>query len=551
MDSSNRNMQCTFFDFLIKDEKIIQPTTEDISSSISIEVFDDKLLTKYNLYSLKDYELDILNFGLENTWNYLCEYILNYKNTNKFLNYSNLSELYEIGLAISDKQQKKESGQYYTPDDVALIMSTWFDKGKGINVCDVACGTGKLVLTYFDYIGRDRTLKILKNGNLYLYDLDKTALKICKTILILKYGKEYSKLIHDINCDFLDSNIKLPQNCKVISNPPYSQIKQISMNWDKTEVLLKTKELYSAFMEKIITQSKSSVIISPYSFIGGNKFYSLRKLMNDKNGFIVSFDNVPGNIFCGKKHGIFNTNTSNSVRAAITIVENLPNLKGFKLSPLIRFKNEERKNLLKTDVIERFIYDKYQIVSKKNPKYYKCEKHLGDLWTLWEQKSNKHLYNYIVQYGEYVLSMPNTCRYYTSASNGKMKRNGQITLCFNDEEVFNYVYCMINSSFVYWYWRLFDGGITYPRGLLLDMPIFYDLLSENDKKFFNKTTQEMIKNSSSFIIKKNNIGIQENIKFPRKYRDEINKKLLDILGLDIDVKIFDIVHSNMALEVNV
>ena len=42
--------------------------------------------------------------------------------------------------------------------------------------------------------------------------------------------------------------------------------------------------------------------------------------MNQYNGEIYSFDNVPGNIFCGRKHGIFNTNTSNSVRAAITVV---------------------------------------------------------------------------------------------------------------------------------------------------------------------------------------------------------------------------------------
>ena len=65
------------------------------------------------------------------------------------------------------------------------------------------------------------------------------------------------------------------------------------------------------------------------------------------NGFIVSFDNVPGNIFCGRKHGIFNTNTANSVRASITVLKKDDALKGFKVSPLIRFKNEEREKLLK------------------------------------------------------------------------------------------------------------------------------------------------------------------------------------------------------------
>ena len=84
--------------------------------------------------------------------------------------------------------------------------------------------------------------------------------------------------------------------------------------------------------------------------------------MNDYNGFVVSFDNVPGNIFNGRKHGIFNTNTANSVRAAITVLNSSEQKKGFRISPMIRFKNEERKNLLKCDVLESIINDDIQII---------------------------------------------------------------------------------------------------------------------------------------------------------------------------------------------
>lgn len=41
---------------------------------------------------------------------------------------------------------------------------------------------------------------------------------------------------------------------------------------------------------------------------------------------------------------------------------------------------------------------------------------------------------------------------------------------------------------------------------------------------------------------------QENIKFPEKYRKAINKRLLNILGYDIDERIFDQVHANRFLE---
>ena len=126
-----------------------------------------------------------------------------------------------------------------------------------------------------------------------------------------------------------------------------------------------------------------------------------------------------------------------------------------------------------------------------------------------------------------------------------MKRNGQIILNIEDKDVFYYVYCLINSSFAYWYWRLYDGGITYPRGLMLNMPVFYDKLTKEDKDFFKDIATEMINNSNKYIVTKNNIGIQENIKFPVEYRDKINVKILEILGCkNITPSIFDDIHRN-------
>lgn len=541
--------QLSFFDLIeIKDKKYKNDRTFIFGNNNVI--FSDADLRKFNFYNLQTYKEDVLQNGLKQTWNKINYYVLNNEINNKFLSWNNFAELYEIGLALQDKQAKKDSGQYYTPDDVALVMANWFNIQKGANICDVACGTGKLILTYLDLIGKENAIDMIRNGRLFLYDLDDVALSICKTILLLKYGKDLEPFIHAIHCDFLSKSIVLPKNSKVISNPPYAAVGTLNLDWDKTDVSLSTKELYSMFMEKIIKQSESSVIITPYSFIGGNKFYSLRKVMNNYNGFIVSFDNVPGNIFCGRKHGIFNTNTSNSVRAAITVVENKENYKGFKTTPLIRFKNEERSKLLKTDVLESFINNEYQVVNKEKSMYYKCAKELKDIWNSWQIQSTQHLGDYVSQYGQNIISMPNTCRYFTTASNGLMNRNGQIVLNIVDKDVFNYIYCLINSSFAYWYWRLFDGGITYPRGLLLSMPVFYDKLSEDDKVFFRNVATEMIENSDKYIVTKNNVGVQENIKFPQEYRNKINERLLKILGFsNIKPSIFDFVHKNCVFGV--
>ncbi len=538
--------QISLFDDMFTIDKQLQNQNKEISVSLS-----NVIISKLKYYTLDNYIKDIEIYGLEYTWANICEYVLTYGENADFLTVSNFGEMYEIGLAIQDKQQKKENGQYYTPDDVAYVMSEWFDSLEGQNLCDVGCGTGKLILTYLDYIGKDKAHNLLNEGKVYLYDIDTVALKICKTALLLKYGKELKDKIHDIAGDFLSSKIQLPHNSKVISNPPYAAIQQIGLFWSNTRVQKESKELYAIFMEKILKESVASVIITPYSFISGSKFYSLRLLMNQFNGEIYSFDNVPGNIFCGRKHGVFNTNTSNSVRAAITVVRKKDSY-GFRLTPLIRFKSTERKVLLQCKTLEEFLSPERQIISSDRPMYYKCFRELQPLYDCLIEKAGNHILAELVsKNGKHILSMPNTCRYFTSAISGKMNRNGQITLHFDDERKYNYVYCLINSSFAYWHWRLFDGGITYPVSLLLKMPVIYNLLSEDDHVFFKEIVNEMYSKANTFIIKKKNVGIQENIKYPRQYRDKINQRFLNILNLKIDNSTMDLMHSNMALKVSV
>ena len=361
-----------------------------------------------------------------------------------------------------------------------------------------------------------------------------------------KYGKELDSNIHAIHCDFLDKKIVLPKNCKVIANPPYATVKELSPSWEQTNIALVSKELYSMFMEKIVKQSAASVIITSYSFMGGNKFFPLRQLMNNYSGFVVAFDNVPGNIFRGRKHGVFNSNTSNSVRAAITVVKNNSNTKGFRISPLIRFKTEERKDLLKPKLLEQFLSDKHQIVDKKNPAYIKYHKELQNIYDAWMNQSTKRVKDILSDSKtDYTIYMPNTCRYFTTAANKKLDRTGVMTLFLKDKESLEFLYCLINSSFAYWWWRLFDGGITYPIGLLKSMPIFYETLTQEDKVFFSGMFNEMVQIETKYIVTKLNAGeTQENIKFPCVYRRRINQRILKILKCTEQSELFDLIHAN-------
>lgn len=154
-------------------------------------------------FNLEQYEKNILKYGIKEVWKDICNYILSkrYKNYG-ILSIENIGELYEIGLAIKNKEDKKKTGQYYTPKDVALIMSEWFDKLDGDVICDIGCGTGNLILTYFEFIGEEKTKKVIHNNMLYLYDLDDIALLILKTIIMYKY-KCKSENIKCFACDFL------------------------------------------------------------------------------------------------------------------------------------------------------------------------------------------------------------------------------------------------------------------------------------------------------------------------------------------------------------
>ena len=59
--------------------------------------------------------------------------------------------------------------------------------------------------------------------------------------------------------------------------------------------------------------------------------------------------------------------------------------------------------------------------------------------------------------------------------------------------------------------------------------------------------EKMNKLVDNFVVQKNNIGKQENIKFPHYFRTTINEKILNILNISpSNANLFDVIHSNYA-----
>lgn len=504
----------------------------------------------YLKYSSEEYIADINKNGLADTWQKILEAKL--KNDSRYdeIKVSDFGNLYEIGLAEIDKNKKKESGKYYTPKDVSEVMARWLIALPGENVVDAGCGTGNLILSYLEVVGKKNARRLISGGHLYLYDLDSTALNICKYSIALLYGEDLLEKINAINCDFLAEDNKLPANCKIISNPPYAKISKKSERWPNSKIIDDSKELYAAFFEKIIRNSESSVVISPYSFCGASKFYSLRKELNNHNGFIVSFDNVPGNIFRGKKHGIFNTNHANSVRASITVTENKPGKNGYRLTPLLRFNSSEREKLLNNKVLEKYIGTNYQIVSRISREYKKCQNELEPTLKKWEVNKTETIADLIQEEpNDFALDIPTTCRYFCVASKKSLKRTGKHTVFARNQECFDFLYLFINSSFLYWQWRMLDGGINLTKKLLLDTPTFFKKVDEEEKKKIHELVIETIDQEKEYLVYKMNASVlQENIKFPVSVRDKFNKELLKLLGAKEKPPIFYPLHSNSLFE---
>ncbi len=517
-------------------------------------------------YSYDRYCADVDADGLETTWNRIIRHVLDHGETD-FLTVENFGPLYEAGLARVNPSAKRRRGQFYTPPDVARVMAEWFDRVVSASpceaVCDVACGTGNLILAYLGFIGRERATALLASGRVHLYDSDALALAVCVASLLARYGRSLQPCVNAHHVDFMASDVALPPHAKVLSNPPYGRLAAIPSTWPQTEAVIRTHDLYAAFMEKILLDADGAVLVTPHSFIGGARFLPVRRLMSKPrsdgratNGFVVSFDNIPTSVFGGARSRFLANEKPIAVRAAITVVENRPaEGSGFRLSPLIRFRAAERGRTLTCAALESMLGAERQTVTDWEPRFAQVDNRLEAVFSAWRQ-CPRIFGGLLSARGDapHRLFMPTVCRYFTAATVRPLDRHGVHVLRFADETAFDYAYCLLNSSFAYWFWRIYDGGITYPLSLLREMPIFLDRASAEDRAFFHAMRLKMSAMEGDCIVRKRNVGVQENVRFPPDFRDALNRRLLAILltsradfcGASA-ARIFDCVHANSSL----
>jgi hypothetical protein len=448
-----------------------------------------------------------------------------------------ISVLYEYSLTLANSQSRKSNGQFFTPDDVAQFMADYskrFPRGVWLDPCS---GIGNLSWHLVAVQGDPEEFLI---KNLLLSDKDELALLIARTLLTTSFQNNFADLFVRIKkkffcLDFLSvaengelelletqNNLgKIPLHDYVIVNPPY-----LAVPADSRFETAKAADLYAYFLENIIKTSKGFISITPQSFTNAQKFEPLRGIILDKfeNLTIFNFDNVPANIFRGIKFGSKNTNRANSIRVAITVA--LPGQGKRRITSLLRWRSSERNFIFIN--IEKFLTD----INLTKDYFPKVSKQYKSLYN--KVIKNKRISD-IITFDKtiYKLYVPSSPRYFIVALKKPVKRTSLKIIYFRNEKDRDYAYLLINSSFMYWWWRVRDGGMTLSLETLLSVPLL-------EFKVDKKLVKELEKSELTNKVYKQNAGkAQENV----KHSDALLIKLNDLVYREYS-KILKQLHEN-------
>ena len=444
------------------------------------------------------------------------------------LSIGEIGVLYEYSVALADSKKRKESGQFFTPDDVAHFMverTKWKDFDPTGVWLDPCSGIGNLA---WHLCAAQKDPEMFLLNNLKLSDRDPLALDIARILFTLSFQKHVQDLYLKIkDCfvvlDFLSiydntSEVEgstnwstpIPKHDYVIVNPPY-----LATSRDSRFETAESADLYAYFLENITKTSKGFVSVTPQSFTNAAKFESLRRLLVETFPHLViyCFDNVPGNLFRGYKFGSKNSNTSNSIRAAIMVATN-GERQAHRITSLIRWKSEDRARLfLDADKFLARQTFTNNFFPKVNSRFAKLLKELVSLEVL-------KIGDLTSRDGAFALYIPSSPRYFISALKSPVDRVSFHVLNFPSSNSRDRAYLVINSSLAYWWWRVRDGGMTLSLATLLSTPVPRFSISAS---LVNKLELSEI---SGKVYKKNAGASRENVKHSRELIHLVTKQVI-------------------------
>lgn len=438
------------------------------------------------------------------------------------LSIGEISVCYEALLAGLDPDARKESGQFFTPDDAARFMAERSKKfGDGVWL-DPCCGVGNL--SWHLASVQDDPGEFVSHG-LVLIDQDETALKSAVALIgadfldtcdVAGLRAFYERAVQR---DFLSSQ-RLPSHDFVIVNPPYARTAQ--RNGFETS---STRESFAYFIERVAKNSRGFISVTPASYISAPKFQVLREVIQREflGGDVFAFDNVPDTLFRGYKFGSANTSKTNFVRASITVCS--PNHTSWRITPIIRWKSASRAAMFANcaSLLSELKIGPHGEWAKIPPR-------MGGTWE-WLTGVPETLADLVVKEPtQHSLTVALTPRYYISAAFRPLQRGSKAVLHFRTEQDRDRAALVLNSSIPYLWWRALDGGVTLPRRVLESTPM--PVLEGIDDELLD----ELVADEESSLVTKLNAGrINENIKRPHELVARLNDVVLPDGKADLDL----------------
>ena len=436
------------------------------------------------------------------------------------LTISEIGVLYEFSLAYVDRSSRKSEGQFFTPDDVARFLArraVTLPPGTWIDPC---CGIGNL--SYWLAAAQHDPREFLAT-RLIMVDRDPLALRIARALLAIEFGldaDQYRSLSRRSRvADALTD--ELPDFDYVLMNPPYVVVPRDDRFADTADA----RDLYAYFLDRLGKLARKGVVaITPQSYTSGRKFAGLRRMLVRRFEAmdIYCFDNVPDNVFRGVKFGSQNSNRVNSTRAAVLVgrVGSSDAPRRHRITPLLRWRSHERDDLfthaddfladLQPDELRAFPKVEARLVPLHRAMV-ECATTIGDL--------------IVPGATAYPLEVPVTPRYFLSAVKRVLDRGHAHRLFFATAEDRDRAYVVLNSSLAYWWWRVYEGGITVSKSILASVPV--PLGSATDSATASDLSPLVAALEASegenVVVKRNAGRPNENVKHPWRLLRDLNR----------------------------
>lgn len=189
------------------------------------------------------------------------------------------------------KEHKKKLGQYFTPQEVATYMATFYkvtSERTSVRILDPGCGLGILSCAVCEYLIESSSIREIH------LDVFETDLKLVEqTKDVLNYLQEwlqrkgvqfnYHVCVNDFilhNTSVLLGEIPTDTYDLAISNPPYFKIAKDNPLRQVTKSILHGQQnIYSIFvflMVRLLRYNGRLIFISPRSFTSGGYFKTFR-----------------------------------------------------------------------------------------------------------------------------------------------------------------------------------------------------------------------------------------------------------------------------------